>query len=150
MKKIVASVALSLAAFSPFAFSVGTPIESGSPIVLTDCALLADDVTITLSNGVLGVYNCVVAANSVLVGTCHANGRVASRSIDTPCVNTLSTDPDIAATQQLCADPDVAFNRETQAGASFMVGNTAGGAIGPLPLGGAGNTCTAGNLATKI
>lgn len=150
MNKIKFGLAFSALLFGSQVFATGTPLQSGTPIVLTDCPLLADDVTLTLSNGVLGVYNCVEAANSILVATCHTSGRVASRSVDVPCVNTLSTDPAVAATQTLCADPNVAFNRTTNSGASFFVGNTAGGAIGPLELGGSSNTCTAGNLTGKI
>lgn len=150
MTKTKFGLLFSVFLFSSQAFAVGTPIASNTPIILTDCPLLADDVTLTLSNGVLGVYNCVAAANSVLVATCHSSGRVASRSVDVPCVNTLSTDPAVAATQTQCTDPTVPTNRTTNSGASFFVGNTAGGAIGPLPLGGAANTCTAGNLTSKI
>jgi hypothetical protein len=151
MKKLIISAAASVFFFSPFAFSADNaagPIASNTPIVLTDCSLLQDDVTLTLSSGVLGAYNCVTAANSVLVATCHANGRTASRSIDIPCVNTLSSDPDVAATQTLCEDPNVAYNRQTEQGAAIFLGNTAGGAIGPDELD--GSVCNAGALAGKI
>lgn len=150
MNKIKTGIIVSALLFGSHAFATGTPIQSNTPIILTDCALLADDVTLTLSNGVLGVYNCVAAANSILVATCHSAGRVSSRSVDVPCVNTLSTDPAVAATQTQCTDPNVPTNRVTNSGASFFVGNTAGGAIGPQALGGASNTCTAGNLTGKI
>jgi hypothetical protein len=151
MKKILISAAASIFLFSPFAFSADNAaeaIESTTPIVLTDCSLLQDDVTLTLSNGVLGAYNCVTAANSVLVATCHASGRSASRSIDIPCVNTFSADPDVAATQTICEDTTIAFNRQTASGAAIFLGNTAGGAIGPDELD--ESVCTAAALAGKL
>lgn len=148
MKKIIFSVTVCASMFAGAAFAAGTAISSGQLISTTNCTLLQDDVKLTLSNGVIGAYNCVANANSVLVSTCHTAGRIASRSVDTPCVKELSADADVAKTQVKCDNPDVAYNRKTSTGAAFYIGNTAGGAIGPATLD--GSSCAADKVVGKI
>lgn len=135
MKSLIASAVVSFSMLAPVAFAadnVSTPIASGTAIVLTDCSMLQDDVTLTLSTGVLGAYKCSPANNTIAVSTCHTAGRTASRSIDVPCVQTLSNPPVVGEVQ--CAAPNTSVNRSTATGAAIFVGRTSGGAIGPLPL----------------
>jgi len=151
MKNLFATTMFFLAVSSPIVYAAdgaATAISSNKPIVLTDCSLLQDDVTLTLSTGVVGAYKCSTATNTIAVATCHSAGRSASRSIDVACVDTLSTDAEVAKTQTKCTVPGSGFNRSTSTGAAFYVGRTSGGAIGPVDLD--GKKCDATNVAAKL
>lgn len=149
MKSFVASVFVSLSLIAPATFAadnVSGAIGSGTRIVLTDCSLLQDDVTLTLSTGVLGSFKCSPATNTVAVSTCHTAGRTASRSVDVPCVQTLTV-PAVAGEVQ-CASATSNVNRSTSTGSAIFVGRTSGGAIGPLALD--GSACNQTVLNGKI
>lgn len=147
MKKLLIAAAVATAMCSSFAFAAdnaAAPIVSGGQIILSDCSLLADDVTLTLSNSVIGSYNCRTGLNStVRVATCHANGRTATRTVETPCV----VGADATAGEVECVDPNVSFNTASAQGAAIFVGSTAGGAIGPAALD--GSVCDAAAVAAK-
>lgn len=147
MKKLFISAAIAAAMCSPFAFAAdnaATSIASGNPVILSDCSLLADDVTPSLSNGVLAAYNCVTASNAVVVASCHENGRTATRTVETPCV--VGADADLGETE--CDDPLVAFNTASNTGAAIYMGRTSGGSIGPDPLD--GSVCSAAVVEGKL
>ncbi|MBG0843464.1 hypothetical protein [Ectopseudomonas toyotomiensis] len=149
MKSLIASVVVSFSLLAPVAYAaddVSTPLASGTRIVLTDCSMLQDDVTPSLSAGVLGAYKCTPATNTIAVATCHTAGRTASRSIDVPCVQTLS-DPAVEGEVQ-CAAPNTTVNRSTSTGAAIYVGRTSGGAIGPVALD--GSQCLQATINGKI
>lgn len=147
MKKSIFTMAVLTAMYGSVAFAADNAAEalvSGQAVILTDCSLLADDVTPSLSNGVIGGYNCVTATNSVVVATCHQNGRTATRTVETPCV--VGADEDEGEVE--CEDPEVAFNTASNTGAAIFMGRTSGGAIGPLPLD--GSVCNAAAIAGKL
>lgn len=147
MKKLLIGAAIAATMCSSFAFAAddaAAPILSGNAVILSDCSLLADDVTPSLSNGVLGSYNCKTGLNStVLIATCHTNGRTASRTVETPCV----VGANAANGEVECADPAVSVNTATAEGAAIFVGSTSGGAIGPAALD--GSVCDAAAVAAK-
>lgn len=80
MKKTIASlITAGLATISGFAYAADnavTPIESGIYVEndATGCSILRDRVTVNTSSGVTMVYNCLVAANKVNLGSCHSAG----------------------------------------------------------------------------
>ncbi len=147
MKKNIIGLSLAAAIFASGAFAAdNTPelITSGDQVILSDCSLLADDVTLTLSTGVLGGYRCVVGAagttNNVRVATCHQNGRTASRTVETPCGT--------EAGQDACTTPGTNVNTSTNSGASIFIGRTSGGAIGPDTLD--GSVCNTAGITGKL
>lgn len=149
MKKILTAISLSIIASTTFAAdNAAGPITTGQRIALTDCSLLADDVVISLSNGVIGSYNCVTAVpnRGVVVATCHTAGRTATRTERIPCTTTTP----VPAGQVACAGGTSAedgFNTQTAQGASIFIGRTSGGAIGPATLD--GSACTTTTVGTK-
>ncbi|WP_154067090.1 hypothetical protein [Pseudomonas sp. CC6-YY-74] len=150
MKKLILSVGILASFCASTAFATNNAAEaisSGNLIVLTDCDLLADDVTLNLSNGVLANYFCRLPVpgtpGEVVVATCHENGRTSTRTIESVCTNTTP----VPAGQVACADPTIPFNTATSQGASIFQGRTSGGSIGPTALDGA--VCTAAGVATR-
>lgn len=62
-------------------------LESSGPVTMVNCALLNEDVNITLTTGVEAGVSC--DAESIVISACHTAGRVTSRSANvTTCVNT--------------------------------------------------------------
>ena len=60
----------------------------------TDCALLAENVTINLSKDVLGGFDC--NARSIVIAACHPTGRKSTRTLQ---VETCTTaDPPVCTT----------------------------------------------------
>ena len=131
MKNLIIGAALTAILCSPSVFAA--PLTTGQSVILTDCALLADDVNISLSNGVVAGYACVetpLADRGVTVATCHETGRTASRTERIAC-SAAATPPDGVPA---CETEGVAFNLQTATGASIYIGRTAGGSIGPAEL----------------
>lgn len=149
MKKILSVIALTIASTSAFAANnAAAPLTPGLRVALTDCELLADDVVVSMSNGVIGSYNCVTAVpnRGVTVATCHTAGRTATRTERIPC-STAQTPPDgVPACSGAQAIED-GFNTQTAEGASIFVGRTSGGAIGPAELD--GSECGTDTVAAK-
>ncbi|WXL25073.1 hypothetical protein WG219_17460 [Ectopseudomonas mendocina] len=150
MKKIILGLGITAAMTSSFAFATNNAAEaiaSGNRIVLTDCDLLSDDVTVNLSNGVLASYFCRLPVpgtpGEIVVATCHENGRTATRTVESVCTNATP----VPEGQVACEDPDVPFNTATAQGAAIFQGRTSGGAIGPTALD--GQLCTAAGVATR-
>lgn len=150
MKKIILSLGVVASVFTSSAFATDNApeaIASGNRIVLTDCGLLADDVTLNLSNGVLANYFCRLPVpgtpGEIVVASCHENGRTATRTIESVCTNTVP----VPAGQVACQNPAIAFNTATAQGASIYQGRTSGGAVGPTALD--GQLCTAAGVATR-
>ncbi len=148
MKKINALLAFSaLMASSLSAFAAPTPIASGALVPALDCPLLAEDVRIPLSTGVIASYNCEGAGLAIRVAACHSNGRVGERTVEVPCRATGDTSQENAALP-VCAAPNTTVNRVTNSGAAIMLGRTTGGQVGPTPID--GTTCTATGVASRI
>lgn len=59
----------------------------------TDCAMLAENVTINLSKDVLGGFDCNAA--SIVIAACHPTGRKSTRTLQ---VETCTTDDPPACT----------------------------------------------------
>lgn len=56
--------------------------ESTGPFRMTDCTLLNEDVTITLTTGVKAGVACDTTTNQIGIATCHIAGRTATRSAE--------------------------------------------------------------------
>ncbi|MFP4609436.1 MAG: hypothetical protein ACLFQT_00305 [Thiohalophilus sp.] len=55
--------------------------ESMNTMTRVDCTLLAEDVTINLSGGIVGGYDCS-ADDEIIIATCSTGGRTTSRSVE--------------------------------------------------------------------
>lgn len=136
MKKITGGVLLLASIFAQCALADSTQeiLTSGQQVILSDCSLLADDVTVSLSNRVIAGYFCRPAATGVTanitVASCHTAGRTATRTIETPCVDAATA----VAGDTVCDGTGSGVNIASSSGASIFVGRTAGGAIGPQAL----------------
>ncbi|MFP6850619.1 MAG: hypothetical protein VCA57_18175 [Pseudomonas sp.] len=83
MKKIT----LLLAGLMASSMVSAVPLAGSGPVRMTDCALLNEDVNITLTTGVEAGVGC--DADSIVISACHTAGRTTSRSAQvTTCVNT--------------------------------------------------------------
>jgi len=83
MKRIMVGLISVLACVSASAVQ----LTSNGPVRMTDCALLNEDVNITLTNGVEAGVAC--DAESIVISACHTAGRTTSRSaMVTTCRNT--------------------------------------------------------------
>nr|WP_273266467.1 hypothetical protein [Pseudomonas sp.] len=143
----VALLAAALSVASMSASAAPTPISSNALIQQPDCALLAEDVRIPLSNSVVAAYNCEGAGIAIRVAACHTSGRQGSRTVEVPCRASDDTSPENAALP-VCTTAGTTVNRVTSTGASIMTGNTAGGQVGPSALDGA--TCEQGAVNGRI
>lgn len=141
--KIAVAFVGAVSAFQAYGQPVA--IVSNQAIQAPDCPLLAEDVRIPLSQGVIGARNCASAGNpnAVLVAACHTAGRNGSRTIEVPCDNDANT-----ANIPDCAAPNTSTNRVTNTGAAIIVGSTAGGQVGPQAL--ANYSCDAATVAGRI
>lgn len=60
--------------------------NSGESVAMTDCALLNEDVSINLTNGVQAGVSC--NARAIAISACHTGGRTTTRTVDvTTCDN---------------------------------------------------------------
>lgn len=89
MKKI--SLLLAGLLLSGAASAVEITAPSGR-VLMTDCALLNEDVTINLTNSVVAGVAC--DEDQIVMSACHTAGRTTSRSADV----TTCTDPDDSTT----------------------------------------------------
>ena len=147
MKKITVGAAFLIAAFAQgvLADNAIQPLANGDQVILSDCSLLADDVTVSVSNGVLAGMFCRTGAgvvSDIVVATCHTAGRTASRTVETPCTRVTPLPPgQVACDNTGPGGATSSVNVATAQGAAIMVGQTSGGSIGPKPLN--GTVCSA-------
>ncbi|WP_457979936.1 hypothetical protein L0Y47_04430 [Ectopseudomonas composti] len=125
-----------LSAVSVSVSAAPTAISSNALIQQPDCALLAEDVRVPLSNSVLAAYNCEGAGIAIRVAACHTSGRQGSRTVEVPC-RAADDDTEESASLPVCTTPNTTVNRVTSTGSSIMTGSTAGGQVGPTALDGA-------------
>lgn len=137
MKKLngLALVAL-LSGVSFGALANPVAIAPGGLIAALDCPLLAEDVRIPLSTGVVAARNCTGAGLAIRVAACHTSGRVGERTIEVPCRAASDTSTENAALP-VCTTAGATVNRVTNSGAAIMRGLTTGGQVGPTPIDGA-------------
>lgn len=140
---VAATLSISLTAHAQ------TAALTGAKILADDCdTVLLDDVTVSISSGVVGAWTCAAAANAVSVVACHTSGRKSERSERVPCRASDVAETEANKAVPVCDDDTVSTNVVTAKGVSFMRGSTAGGAVGPLPLDGA-MECTQAVVLTK-
>ncbi len=115
----------------------GTPISN-----VDDCQMLTANVTVRLSAGVSGAYNCDDTANQMLYfGTCHEAGSRADREYKCKTA-------DIAADSgHLCSGKAV-DDVVTLTGRAAFLGNSNGGVISGLNLD--ADACTDTTIATRV
>lgn len=131
MKKVAYAILITAGlGMSAAAMAAGTAITK-EPITSTQCALLADQVRLTLSTYVHGAYSCDEETNTIKIATCHEAGSRKPTEITCSVV-----DPD---------DEDSGYNHPgcTEVGQKFtiadykaFIGSSAGGQVGPTELGG--------------
>ncbi|UTW06717.1 hypothetical protein [Pseudomonas benzenivorans] len=109
------------------------------PVRMTDCALLNEDVSITLTTGVEAGVSC--DADSIVISACHTAGRTTSRSANvTTCVNT-----DGDATTGVNGNEDCSTAPQAVAGPAMPTASTlAGTVISEYPAG----ACSAADAET--
>lgn len=130
MKQVIA-VALGLLASSSI---YAAPSAITSPIEMDDCPLLAENVRVSLSNGVMGSFNC---ASFIQVSTCSTAGRTTERTGLVPCDNDDTTDTP-------ACNADGTMPTATVDGAYIYVATSNGGTVSPAP--GDGFTCDRDDL----
>lgn len=143
MKNIIAGILVvgGLVSMSAFAapFSSGSTATAGAA---GTCTLLANDVTLTLSNNVFGNYGCYVPNNEIKVATCHSAGTRKQETIQ--CAQTgTDADGNPEYNDDSCANADVGTTyTSTQFGKAFVV-STTGGSVAASSL---SAYCTAGTV----
>lgn len=60
------------------------------PFQMNQCALLNEDVTVTLTNGVEAGIDCNTTTNIIALAACHTAGRTATRSQDVTTCETVN------------------------------------------------------------
>lgn len=151
IKKIIAS--LVLVGVSSVAFAADnsvTQLSSGAYVENTTagCSILRDRVTVNLSVGVTGVYNCLTASSKVNIGACHASGS--QKPTDIPCVVTGDDGgtPPVAtyngANCTAAGQLTTPVQTTSIAGRRGYTGSTTGGSVGQTSLG--ATTCTTAAL----
>lgn len=148
MKKIIAvAILLGSAGMAVAADNAVTQLSSGSYVETTTagCSLLRDRVTVNLSNGVTGVYNCITATTKVNVGACHTSGS--QKPTDITCVVTGDNNGTPTFNDSSCTvagqstTPKQTFSI---AGRRGYTGSTTGGSVGATNLN--STTCTTAAL----
>ncbi|MCU1718123.1 hypothetical protein [Pseudomonas sp. 5P_3.1_Bac2] len=136
MKKITLIVAGLLSAGAVHA----TTFDATGPYRMTDCELLNENVTITLSANVRAGVVCTVGTG-VAVGTCHTGGRTAAREVE---ILVASTDPNATPGTLVSQNPPVF---ETRNGPVVATASTRQGTV--VPLYPQGQACTAAIAETQ-
>lgn len=134
MKKVYLVLAASV--FSCVIQAAPQPI--GGQVTLALCPLLAESVSLSLSNNVVGAYNCKeepVAEKGIYVATCSTAGRTTPRSINAACnaPNLTQDDPAYNASLEECDANGKGPVLENFRGAFIYEGSTSGGQIVPSP-----------------
>jgi len=121
-----------------------TAIASGTPILSSTCAVLGENVTLNLSRGVTGAYECSEANNSINVAACHEAG---SRTDQVACV-VVGSDTSTSPATPIYSDPSCnASNVGTTITVTppryrGYVASTTGGSVGAQQLSGVCNSTT--------
>jgi hypothetical protein len=101
-------------------------------VLMTDCSLLANDITLVMSANVVGGFSCNEAQNIAAVSTCHQNGQTNERSSVVTTTNGVAT----------CTITSTEDCVSTVSGASFPTASTTDGTVlSEFP----GSTCSAAN-----
>lgn len=90
-------------------------------IILTDCPLLANDITLVLSNNVIGSLKCEDTEDIAAISVCHTKGQQSSRSA----VVTLAAD----GVTVVCTVDDDEDCIESVAGSTFPTASTGSGTV---------------------
>lgn len=151
MNKITGSAVflISLFAQSVLADNAIVLLSSGDQVITSDCTLLADDVTVTVSNSVMAGYFCRTggANNDIVVASCHTAGRTATRTVETPCTRTTPVPTgEVACDNTGPGGATSSINVASAQGAAIFVGRTSGGSIGPQALNGSACPNTGASL----
>lgn len=122
MKKIIFTAAAFLLAASAHA----TVVPANGRVEQPDCAQLAEDVTLSVSDNVSLAYNCPNAGNNIRVAGCHTAGRQSSRTVEVDVPAGCGT-PDANGAVVACTGT----TRNTVTGSGVYVGGTGGGQLQP-------------------
>lgn len=137
MKKIALILAGLMASGASVAATTAVSLNSGqNPVLMTDCNLLANDISVALTANVTGTLSCNDTDNIVGIALCHTKGLTASRSsvVTTDTTGTICT---VVAGTEDCV--------VTVSGAQFPTVTTADGTVQQqFPA----TTCTQANTAT--
>lgn len=106
--------------------------NSGESVTMEDCALLNEDVSVNLTNGVQAGVEC--NARAIVISACHAAGRTTTRTVD---VTTCDT-----ATPPVCTTAPAPVTGPAMPTASTLAGTV----ISQYPGGG---DCTAAAAETN-
>lgn len=120
MKKITFAVLSMAAAFVSTSAVAFPDLTSGrNDVTIVNCALLANDIQIVLSNNVIGAVQCNVGDAFMALSACHTTGQRNSRSA-------VVTGPAAAPTCTVTATEDCVV---TVTGASFPTATTTAGTV---------------------
>lgn len=80
MKKLFVAVAIALVSSTSFAGTIdgGAAGNRATVTAATDCTLLSEDVSLTVSKNVQLGYHCLATTNVIAVAGCHTNGLKAA------------------------------------------------------------------------
>lgn len=136
MKVVVTGLIAISAALVASGVSAAGTVVSGGVIAQSSCDLISEDVSVSLSTGVVGAYDCNPDTDAIKVATCHQNGQRASRKIT--CVKVGEQD-DANSTPIYNVSSCTAAGAEVDVTNSYAgyVASTAGGSLGTTNLGGA-------------
>lgn len=137
MKNIIKSFAL-VVAVTVSATAGATAITA--PITTTDCALLSEQVTLNLSNNVLGSYNCDVANTEVKIAACHTSGSRKPTDVSCTVVGQDASGADVYNDSSCTGESGQKFTIANYRG--YQASNKGGG-VGVADLGG---NCTAATV----
>lgn len=146
MKKILATVfAVTFSAVSSFAFAEAIEISTGETIgpvgggATEECVLLGEQVRVSLSSDVVAAFECEEVNNAIDIGTCHAAGQRATRTITCENFSGDPTDPVWNVSTCTTAGDDVTVDLSYTGYAA----SSTGGSVQQAPLEG---NCNIGNL----
>jgi len=80
MKKLFVAVAITLLSSTSFAGTIDGGVAGNRAAVTaaSDCTLLSEDVSLTVSKNVQLGYHCLASTNVIAVAGCHTNGLKAA------------------------------------------------------------------------
>ncbi|WP_372865645.1 hypothetical protein [Spongiibacter sp.] len=105
-----------------YASAVTTDLAAGNnAIILTDCPLLANDITLVLSNNVVGSLACEPTTSVAAISVCHTKGQKSSRSA----VVTLEDD----GVTVKCTVSETETCIESVSGSTFPTASTGSGQV---------------------
>ncbi|MFC5771809.1 hypothetical protein [Thauera sinica] len=138
MKKLIPLFMMIAGVGASFGASAQTALPpNGGPVTTTACTVLSEQVTLNLSKGVHGAFNCDEATNAIKVATCHEAGSRKPTTVN--CV-AQGSEPDITYTPAGCAAGVASVEISDY---RAFTANSRGGGVGTAQLGGA---CTDSSL----